>query len=77
MPPNMDNKLAVKQYKIILDETDLEVVRELTHEFNYALEHNLHLALAGHVRKEDVLHTIFKQIINQSNNEQTESGEGS
>ena len=73
----MDNKLAVKQYKIILDETDLEVVRDLTHDFDYALEHNFPRFTAGHSRKDDVLHTIFKQIINQSNNEQTESGEGS
>ena len=77
MPRNMDNKLAVKQYKIILDEADLEVVREVTYEFDYALEHDLYLPVRGHPRKEEVLHTIFKQIINQSNNGQTESRQDS
>ena len=64
----MDNKLTVKQYKIILDEFDLEMAKELSLE----REDSMPCCPA-----EAVLQGILKQIINQSNNEQTESRQDS
>ena len=74
MPRNMDNKLTVKQYKIILDEFDLEIAKELSAEMEDVLgedfQYSMHEGLP-------VLQGILKQIINQSNNEQTESRQDS
>ena len=64
----MDNKLTVKQYKIILDEFDANMAKQIffgnTHLYTPAIE-------------KATLQGILKQIINQSNNEQTESRQDS
>jgi chorismate mutase len=65
----MPNELIVKQYKIILDEFDLEMVKQIAEE----MEHNLYALPL----EEATIQGILKQIINQSNNEQSESREDS
>ena len=65
----MPNELIVKQYKIILDEFDLEMVRQIAEE----MEHDLYALPI----EEATIQGILKQIINQSNNEQSESREDS
>ena len=69
----MDNKLTVKQYKIILDEFDLETVKELSAE----MEDDWKYSTRGRIFGKKILQGILKQIINQSNNEQTESRQDS
>lgn len=65
----MSNELAVKRYKIILDEFDLEIVKQIAEE----MEHDLYALPI----EEATIQGILKQIINQSNNEQTESRQDS
>ena len=65
----MQDKLIVRQYKIILDEFDLEMVKQLAEE----MEHDLYVLPI----EQATIQGILTQIINQLNNEQTESGEGS
>jgi hypothetical protein len=65
----MPNELIVKQYKIILDEFDLEMVKQIAEE----MEHDLYALPI----EEATIQGILKQIINQSNNEQSESREDS
>ena len=63
----MQDKLVVKQYKIILDEFDLEMVKQIAEE----MEHYLYALPI----EEATIQGILKQIINQLNNEQkSESG---
>jgi len=63
----MQDKLVVKQYKIILDEFDLEMVKQIAEE----MEHDLYALPI----EEATIQGILKQIINQLNNEQkSESG---
>ena len=69
----MDNKLTVKQYKIILDEFDLEIVKELSAEMEDDCKYSTRRRIFG----KKILQGILKQIINQSNNEQTESRQDS
>tara|TARA_R110002020_G_scaffold11229_1_gene42414 strand:+ start:727 stop:939 length:213 start_codon:yes stop_codon:yes gene_type:complete len=70
----MDNKLTVKQYKIILDELDLEMAKELSAEMEDVLGEDLQYSSNEGL---SVFQGILKQIINQSNNEQTESRQDS
>ena len=65
----MQDKLIVKQYKIILDEFDLEMVKQLAEE----MEHDLYALPL----EEATIQGILKQIIKQSNNEQSQSREDS
>ena len=57
----MPNELIVKQYKIILDEFDLEMVRQISEEMN----HDLYVLPIEEV----TIQGILRQIIEQSNNE--------
>jgi hypothetical protein len=57
----MPNELIVKQYKIILDEFDLEMVRQIVEEMNHDL-YSLPI-------EESTIQNILIQIINQSNND--------
>tara|TARA_R110002110_G_scaffold221469_2_gene435632 strand:- start:522 stop:707 length:186 start_codon:yes stop_codon:yes gene_type:complete len=61
----MPDKLIVKQYKIILDEFDLEMVKEISEE----MKHDLYALPL----EEATIQGILKQIITQSNNEHTQS----
>ena len=61
----MPDELIVKQYKIILDEFDLEMVKEISEE----MEHDLYALPL----EEATIQGILKQIITQSNNEHTQS----
>ena len=65
----MQDKLIVRQYNIILDEFDLEMVKQIAEE----MEHDLYALPI----EEATIQGILKQIINQSNNEQSESREDS
>jgi hypothetical protein len=57
----MPNELIVKQYKIILDEFDLEMVKQISEEMN----HDLYVLPIEEV----TIQGILRQIIEQSNNE--------
>ena len=57
----MPDKLIVKQYKIILDEFDLEMVKQISEEMN----HDLYVLPLEEV----TIQGILRQIIEQSNNE--------
>ena len=57
----MSDELIVKQYKIILDEFDLEMVRQIVEEMNHDL-YSLPI-------EESTIQNILIQIINQSNND--------
>jgi len=57
----MPNELIVKQYKIILDEFDLEMVKQIAEEMN----HDLYVLPIEEV----TIQGILRQIIEQSNNE--------
>ena len=62
----MSDELIVKQYKIILDEFDLEMVKQILEEMNHDL-YSLPI-------EESTIQNILTQIINQLNNEQIQSG---
>ena len=57
----MPDELIVKQYKIILDEFDLEMVKQISEEMN----HDLYVLPI----EEATIQGILRQIIEQSNNE--------
>ena len=57
----MPDELIVKQYKIILDEFDLEMVKQISEEMN----HDLYVLPLEEV----TIQGILRQIIEQSNNE--------
>ena len=57
----MPDELIVKQYKIILDEFDLEMVKQIAEEMN----HDLYVLPI----EEATIQGILRQIIEQSNNE--------
>ena len=57
----MQDKLIVKQYKIILDEFDLEMVKQIAEE----MEHDLYALPI----EEATIQGVLRQIIEQSNNE--------
>ncbi len=57
----MSDELIVKQYKIILDEFDLEMVKQISEEMN----HDLYVLPIEEV----TIQGILRQIIEQSNNE--------
>mgnify|MGYP003975737613 CR=1 FL=1 len=61
----MQDKLIVRQYNIILDEFDLEMVKQILEEMNHDL-YSLPI-------EESTIQNILTQIINQSNNEQIQS----
>ena len=61
----MPDELIVKQYKIILDEFDLEMVKQIAEEMGHDL-YALPL-------EEATIQNILTQIINQSNNDNRQS----